>query len=306
MAGGRKPRSTPTLIADTFRLYRRYPLLFLTLGAGVVAPYQVIVLAATGTGQFTRSSLSAGASLALSLLDLFVVDPLISALHVHAVSDVQQDVEPRLMPVARRGFAALPVVSATAIMSLLGIFGGTLLLVVPGLILWVRWVVAVQAAAIEREGWTRALGRSWSLTEGNAVHVIVFFVCVGLISGAPSFLISRAFVDQPTDFASFAAGTIVQTLVLSFTALATALLYYDLRTRREPVAAEPPGATPSPTSHSLDPRRYSDENRPSGWYVDPDSPHRMRYWNPAADPPGWHGSTRVPRKLRREWRAMDE
>lgn len=185
MARDREPRSTPTLIADTFRLYRRYPLLFLTLAAGVVVPYQVIVLAATGADQFTRSSLSVGTSFVLSLLDLFVVDALISALHVHAVSDVQQDVEPRLMPVARRGFAALPVVSATAIISLLGVFGGAVLFILPGLILWVRWVVAVQAAAIEREGWTRALGRSWSLTEGNAVHVIVFIVCVGLISGAP-------------------------------------------------------------------------------------------------------------------------
>lgn len=41
----------------------------------------------------------------------------------------------------------------------------------------------------------------------------------------------------------------------------------------------------------------SDLGRPSGWYVDPDHPKRMRYWR--ADDAKWLGTTKTPRKIRR-------
>jgi hypothetical protein len=49
------PRSAPRLLVRTFELYRRYPLLFLVLAARVIVPYELIALAATGTGSFSRA-----------------------------------------------------------------------------------------------------------------------------------------------------------------------------------------------------------------------------------------------------------
>jgi hypothetical protein len=309
-AAGARSRSAPRLIADAFELYRRYPLLFLVLAAGVIVPYELIVLAATGAGPLTRSDASTVASFALSNADWLLIGSLVSALHVHAVSDVQRGEEPRLGSIARRGLAALPVVVATTVMSTLGFAGGLMLFVIPGVYFYLRWVVAAQTAAIEREGWTTALSRSWSLTEGSMRHVIVFLICVVALTTAPSLLLSRAFADQPTDAFNFVVGTTLHVLLWSFSALTTALLYYDLRTRRRLLAerwspgdAPSPGAgNPPPENSRLDPRHYGDEDRPKGWYVDPTSPGRMRYWD-AADPPAWHGTARTPRKLRRKWRS---
>lgn len=83
------PRSVGGLIADTFGLYRRYPLLFLLLAAAVIVPYQLIVLAATGTGPLTQSSLSPSASLLLLLVDSALIVPLVSSLHIHAVAEAR-------------------------------------------------------------------------------------------------------------------------------------------------------------------------------------------------------------------------
>jgi hypothetical protein len=49
---------------------------------------------------------------------------------------------------------------------------------------------------------------------------------------------------------------------------------------------------------SWNPRRYSDADRPKGWYVHPESPGQMQYWG--GEDAGWLGTTKVPRKIRAE------
>ena len=109
-----EPRSAGHLVGAAFELYRRYPLLFLVLAAGVIVPYEAIVLAATGAGPFAHGSLSFGTSSLLTLIELALVGPLVSALHVHAVSEASEGRRPRLVSVARRGLQVLPVVAAAA------------------------------------------------------------------------------------------------------------------------------------------------------------------------------------------------
>ncbi len=301
------PRSAHRLVRAAFALYRRYPLLFLLLAAGVIVPYEVIVLAATGAGPLAHGSLGFGASSLLTLLDLALIGPLVSALHVHAVNEVSEGREPRLAPVARRGLQVLPVVAAAAIIAWLGILLGFLALIVPGIVLSLRWYVVAQAAAIEHEGWLPALRRSRRLTEGHYRHIVVFVIYVTLITSLPTFLVGFAFGHKTTTAASFVVGVTIQLFTWSLSALAAALMYFDLRARLASTAATPvpPPSTPAEADtrgagHSWDPRSYSDQDRPKGWYIDPDSPDQMRYWG-AGSPPGWRGSTQTPRKVRREW-----
>jgi hypothetical protein len=236
-AATRAPRSTPRLIAETFQLYRRYPLLFLILAAGVVVPYRLIVLAATGAGPFNQRSLAAGISLLLTLVDTALVDPLVSALHVHAVEEVEEGRTPQLGSVARQGLTVLPTVAAAVIMSWLAFAGGLLLLVLPGIYVFLRLTVTAQAAAVERQGWLPALRRSWALTEGNLLHVAFFFVCVFLITVPPGLLLNHVLREETTAL-TFVAGLAWQVVVISFDALATAILYFDLRARRRRAAEQ--------------------------------------------------------------------
>lgn len=229
-----QPRSATELVRATFDLYRRYPALFFILATAVVVPYDGLVLVFTGTGPFERGDTSLGVSYLLLLIGLAVVGPLVSALHVHAVKAVSEGREPRLLTVAREGLRVLPVVVAATIMSWLGIGIGFLLLIVPGVILLLRWYVVAQAAAIEDEGWIPALRRSRALTAGNYGHVIVVAVLLALIGGIPTVLVGLAFSKDTTTAASFLVGTLLNILTMSFTALGTGLLYFDLVARLRP------------------------------------------------------------------------
>jgi hypothetical protein len=308
----KNPRSAHQLIADAVGLYRRYPLIFPVLAAAVIVPYDAVILGITGSGALTESSLSAGVGFLLTLIEWCLVGPLISALHVHAVREAREGQTPRLAPVIRQGLRVLPVVAAASIISGLGIAVGLVALVIPGVILSLRWIVVAQSAAIDHEGWIPALRRSAELTDERYGHVFVFVIYLTVITTAPLYLVGLGFEDDPTTVASLLVGLLVQVFSLSFGALATALLYFDLRTRSESAAAQArtrgPGFSEgdSPqTDHSLDPRSYSDQTRPKGWYIDPNSPGRMVYWG-AGDPPDWGANTRTPRRVRRTWEESQD
>lgn len=317
------PRSARGLIAETFRLYRAHPLLFLTLAAAVLAPYDLVVLAVTGGGPMTGGNTGAGTALLLAGLDLFVVGALISSLHVHALALVRDGAEPRLLSVAQRGLRVLPVVVAATIVAGLGTLVGLFFFLVPGIVIFLRLSVVAQVAAIEHEGWIPALQRSWKLTEFRFRHLLAFFALVFLITVVVFFVLASTFSGQTTTLVSFVGGLVFQTLVSSFAALAMALLYSDLLLRRELLAVEAPvrvaglvPGTPVPEDTgpsgpstvaadaqqaSWDPRVYSDPERPTGWYVVPARPHRMRYWM-AGEEPTWHPqSARTPKRLREDW-----
>jgi len=296
-----EPRSAPRLLAGTFELYRRYSLLFLVLAAAVIVPYELIVLATTGNGTFSRADLSAGAWLFLTLANWALVTPLVSALHVHAVSEVSKGQEPRIGSVALQGLRVLPVVAAASVAAWLGIVVGFFFLIIPGVILLLRWAVVAQAAAIEREGWLPALRRSGDLANGSYMHIAIFLFMVGVLTGAPFFIVGHAFFgSHDSGAAPFLSAVVIRVLTASFTALAGALLYYDLLAR-EDVEPQPVAAGASPRE-PFDPRSYTDLDRPKGWYVDPASPHRMKHWG-GSDQPEWTGDTRTPRKIRRAWHA---
>ena len=306
-----RPRSAFELMGATFALYRRFPLLFPTLAFAVVVPYQVIVLLATGAGPLAEGKLSFLTSLLLLAIGSFLINPLISALHVHAVDDVRNGRQPTIGAVARRGMLTLPVVVAAAIISSLGIAAGFVALIVPGVILTLRWAVVAQAAALEGGSWTDALRRSHKLTEANYMHVFGLGVLVGVIAVVPNYLLGLAFGHSTTTTASFLAGVAVGILIRSFSALATALLYFDLKARFRTAPARGTVPTPQsssgrivpPTGHPLDPDSWSDEDRPAGWYIDPVEPIRMRYW-PAGKSPAWSKRrARTPNKTWEEWSA---
>lgn len=259
----RMPRTASRLITAAFGLYRRFPLLFFLLAAGVIVPYQLIVLAATGAGPLAQAYLSFGVSSLLMLIEWVLIGPLVSALHVHAVGEVREGRNPRIVPVAERGLRVLPVVAAASVISGLGIALGLVALIVPGIILMFRWVVVAQAAAIEPEGWLPALRRSRQLTAGHYGHILVFIIYVGLIVTVPTLLIGLGFGHHSTTAASFMVGLIVRIFTNSFGALTSALLYYDLRVRWEGSTEEEASgdlcSRPDPqqgANQHLDPRKY--------------------------------------------------
>jgi hypothetical protein len=124
-------------------------------------------------------------------------------------------------------------------MSSLGVALGLVALIVPGIILFFRWFVVAQVAAIDNDGWLNALRVSRQLTADNYTHIFVFMLLMAVITGIPNLVLTAIFSEGETTLVSFPVGVAVQVLTTSFTALATAFMYFDLVARKfaEPGAA---------------------------------------------------------------------
>jgi hypothetical protein len=82
------------------------------------------------------------------------------------------------------------------ILSSLGIGLGLVLLIVPGVILFARWSIALPVLLAEGTGITEALGRSWEETEGRVMPIIVTFLCIYLPM-AIALILTGAFDQSP-------------------------------------------------------------------------------------------------------------
>jgi hypothetical protein len=119
-----------------------------------------------------------------------------------------------------------------------GVVLGTLLLVIPGLVLMTRWAVAVPAAMLEEGSPRDAIRRSRSIVDGNGWNVFkVLFAC-----GLLSVLVRLPFLfvgAQAGPFGRWVALTLAAALTAPFAAHALTVVYYSLLEPGRPVALEP-------------------------------------------------------------------
>jgi hypothetical protein len=202
----------------------------------VVAPYELIVLAITGSTPLGQQRGSVSTALVLLLIGFVVVGPLIAAFYIHALRDSDQGREPVPREVVARGLRVLPNVAAAQIVATIGIAIGLLLFVIPGVILLLRWAVVAQAAAIANENWVEALKRSAELTRGHYWHVLGLVLITGVIE-IVLLDIGFAVAGSRTGVWEVIVGIVVETITRSFTALTLSVLFFDLRARQQRTVA---------------------------------------------------------------------
>jgi uncharacterized membrane protein len=121
-----------------------------------------------------------------------------------------------------------------------GVLVGFILVIIPGLILLTIWSVSAPVVVLERPGGLRALGRSRALVRGNGWRVfgvvLVFFLLVIVVGMTLEFL-----ADALGTGAGIAVTVIVGVLTAPLSALAAAVLYFELRGPRsaETTTADP-------------------------------------------------------------------
>jgi hypothetical protein len=155
----------------------------------------------------------------------------------HTIGSLFRSVTPVVVPLAIAGILAG---IATGI--------GFLLLIVPGLVLLTIWAVIAPVIVIERTSATDAFGRSRELVRGNGWQVFGVIVVVYLLQFVSSLVlqaIANGVSDSVTAYA--VSELIVRLLVAPLSALAAAVLYFELTARRqqtastEAVGPNPPG-----------------------------------------------------------------
>lgn len=232
-----RPRDAGALLRDAFSVYRRHFWTFLAIGAIVVVPSELIV-SGVGLDQLsarydaTPSFAEAAIPGAVSYL---VVAPLVSAICVFALRSVASGDSPRAREAVIKGFEMFTPLFFAVLLAALGIAIG-LLLIVPGIYLFVRWYFVPQVVVMESQQATAALRGSsrlvegaWWRTFGLIVLVNVAALLAALVIGAPF----TAAADSTDRAAWSLAGQILAAVITQpFGALYSTLLYFDLRQRR--------------------------------------------------------------------------
>jgi hypothetical protein len=131
----------------------------------------------------------------------------------------------------------------------LGMIGGLILLVVPGLFLATAWAVAGPVWIAESPGVTKSIGRSFTLTKGHRWAIfglillaVVAFLVACFIMGVVIALIRGALpADWPNELIiNVALVPVLTALLLIFLAIGAAAIYVDLsgsKAGTEPVAS---------------------------------------------------------------------
>ena len=84
-----------------------------------------------------------------------------------------------------------------AILSTLGVLGGIVLLVIPGLVFWARWIIAAPTLIARGGSGTGALGESWERTRGAEFQILV--ALLALLIGPIAVIIACAVLFERAD-----------------------------------------------------------------------------------------------------------
>jgi hypothetical protein len=205
--------------------------------APVLLPVSAVVFVISGI--IASLLVVAGHGLAvLGFLISFVAGTLFTGMIVELVADLQDGRREHSPGQLLRAVApVLGQLILVGIVAAIGIAIGFVLIIVPGLILITIWAVAAPVVVLEQPGVFRALGRSRELVSGNGWQVFgVVFLLAFLIQ------VVAGIVDIAAASASTGVGIVVRVilgvLIGPLSALAAAVLYFELRKTQRPARAE--------------------------------------------------------------------
>jgi uncharacterized protein UPF0259 len=196
--------------------------------ASVLLPASAVVFVISGIVSALLVAAAPGLAIVALLLSL-IAGTLFTGMVVELVSDIQdgrRDHSPGEL--LRSATPVLGQLILVGLVAAIGIVIGFVLIIVPGLILLTIWSVAAPVVVVERPGVFPALSRSRELVRGNGWQVfgvifVLFFLVLFVSSG----------IEIAADAAGTAAGLVARVVVGVLTgplsALAAAVLYFDLR-----------------------------------------------------------------------------
>jgi hypothetical protein len=136
-----------------------------------------------------------------------------------------------------RGLERFLSVFVVSLLVGLAIGVGIMLLIIPGLIFWAMYAVALPVCVVEREGGLSSLSRSQELTSGHRWPIFGVAIAIFVVTLIGSALIRTAFLGASL-VALYVMTWVWTTVVSSFSSVYTAILYHDLRAVHEGIGID--------------------------------------------------------------------
>jgi len=237
-----EPMTAGMILDRSFRIYVQNFALMIGLTAMVHVPILMLTVGAPIL-RYSSDILGGLASLFAALgvlLGLIIVTPLVTGAATKAVSEKFLGNEVTALSALK--FAWNYVWTLLLIQLVVGliVFGGFLLLIVPGILWTLSYSLIVPVAVLENSSNRTVIRhRSWQLVKGNRGKVFIVMLVVVLtqilLGGSGSLFIQLSYgpESQVGEILAGIVSGIAGMLTYPLQAIAVTLLYYDLRIRKE-------------------------------------------------------------------------
>jgi hypothetical protein len=175
----------------------------------------------------------------LTVIQLLVIQPFLTAAVAKASADVYLGHTVVVGPTFRYAVSRIHSILWISILSALAVLLGLVLLIIPGIIVAIRFVFGSTVLVVEGRKGTKALGRSWQLAKGHFWKLLGTLLLANIMASVVEGILS---VPGAIAFAAIGPGgwpflaigsSLAAILTTPFTTLITVLLYFDLRIRKE-------------------------------------------------------------------------
>jgi hypothetical protein len=253
-----RPMGIGDILDTTFRLYRERFLTFLLIALVVYVPYALLLTLfqpfqtasaptihqqalqyhahVMQTSPVTESNLMGTVLGGLgNLIFVIVLLPLCGAALVHNISASYLGETLTAGQSYARAAPRLLGLLGTQFLATLVIMVGFILLVVPGIIFSLWFLLIAPVVILECTAGPSALGRSRELMRGNISKGFALGLCVGILSFIIAWALSMltTLVPLPHPAIGVFFHAVLQALILPIQTAPWILLYYDLRIRKE-------------------------------------------------------------------------
>ena len=254
------------LIDSAIKLYRRDWLALMGIVAFVLVPVtfiqvwltQVALGPAIETPTPSISDQQAIQLLAVTIIfvavQFLIVQPFLVAAIARAAADAYLGERVSIGRTYRYALRKLPAILWITILTSIVTIIGFLLLIIPGIIAFVRLALGPPVLVVEDVPGTNALRRSWNLTKGNFWRLLGLLILSALIAGVGALIITIpteviALTIGPGGWPISALGTALATVLITpFSMLIVVLFYFDMRIRKEGFDIEVMAQELAPTS----------------------------------------------------------
>ena len=246
-----RPLSVSDLIDETFRIFRRHFILFAKIGAVLMIPVGLIEIIQQVAVQQHADDLAFNllTSGVVALVRAIVYMAVLAAI-IYTMSEIRMGRQPTVGDAYNEGMERfLPMIWTAVLYGLLTALIGITIIGLPAAVyLGVCWVFGMHVAVIEGKRGMPALSRSKALVKGHWWRVLGIYILISIIVGIISVIFSvptmvlSAMVALGRDSETFRATVAAISVVFSTAGtiitgpiiyIASVLLYYDLRARKE-------------------------------------------------------------------------
>jgi hypothetical protein len=168
-----------------------------------------------------------------------VLSSILTGALVYAVVMQLQGKSASLSQCVSVGLSRVFPVIGVAIVVGIGVGLGMVLLIVPGVILWLMWFVAIPVAVVERPGVFASMSRSSELTKGSKVAIFLLVLVLVAIGIGITFLLAGALLNSDGLKTYLVLTMALEVIVTApFSAALAGVSYLTLRRVKEGISAD--------------------------------------------------------------------